>query len=212
MGDDKVVYYLSIWAHKAEKLRYLTQLKWGIKMRRALLASVILCPTFCLINFYGASAAPRQGDDSLTLSGQAGSLDSQRNYAQEMYRSEKFDEAASRLKSLVDAGSNQACDHYWLGESYYHLGKYVYAAAAFRQAIALDPAMDNAKVRWVEACLASRDFSRAQSACSEVISTVADFYSKKKLEVLSRVASQKFPPGLVLKLSGTTEGFNSSRK
>jgi len=132
--------------------------------------------------------------------------------AQTMYRAEKFERAATQLKALIDSGSKQACDYYWLGESYYHMDKYADAAAAFREAVKLDPTMDTAKVRLAEARLATKNLSEAHAACTEALATVSDPYARKQLEVISKVTSSDELPVLSLKDDNDVELAHSGTK
>jgi tetratricopeptide (TPR) repeat protein len=131
-----------------------------------------------------------------------------RTVAHALFQAERFQDAARQWKMLTDAGSNQAYDYYWLGESYFHLGQYVDAAEAFRQAAKLDPKMDNANIRLAESYLANNNFKEALESCSEGLAASTNAYARKQLETLGRVASKKRPAIPPIKATGAGEAPN----
>src|SRR6516162_9133014 len=91
-------------------------------------------------------------------------LSNRRTYASAIFQSKNFSEALNHWRFIVGEGSNEAYDHFWLGQSYYHLKKYPEAAGAFREAARLDKKMDHAKLKLVESYFASRNMPEVRNA------------------------------------------------
>jgi TolA-binding protein len=180
-------------------------------MRCKTLVYVALCVTAGGVTFLPALSQPGFYDLAASDQSKAVNLKMQRSYALATYQNKNFSEALNRWRLIVDAGSKEAYDLYWLGQSYYHLKMYPEAANAFRQATELDKSMDNAKVKLVESYLASKNLAEARSACNEALSTVTDPYAKKQIETMSKIANheQSLP---VFKFDSGAENPNNGRK
>jgi TolA-binding protein len=161
-------------------------------MRRKALAYAALVVTVGGVNYQTVLAQP--GFYDLAANDQTNAairLRHQRTDALATYQSKDFDEAINRWKLIIAKGSNEAYDHYWLGQSYYHLQRYEEAASAFKEAFKLDKKMDQAKVKLVESYLACHNLAEARNACADVLPTVSDPYAKKQLESMSQYAHGK---------------------
>lgn len=180
-------------------------------MRRKALAYAALVVTAGGVNCQSVSAQP--GFYDLAASDQSGAINlrAQRTDALATYQIKDFDESVNRWKLIIAKGSNDAYDHYWLGQSYYHMQKYQEAAEAFKKAVKLDKKMDQAKVKLVESYLACHNMAEARSACEEILPTVTDPYAKKQLEAMSQYAHGK---EIVLTVKGdnTVENNNAARR
>lgn len=182
-------------------------------MRRTLLAYAVIFVTTGGVNIAHALPVQSGADEAFPLvQAQSGSMQQQRLRAQAFYRTDKFAEAATCWKQIVNNGSNQASDHYWLGESCYQIGRYADAAQAFRDAAKLDRKMDQAKVRLVESYIASRNLPEAENACLAGLSMVNDPYARKQLEEMHKITSKReliFP---TFKHGDKTESPNNGLK
>lgn len=182
-------------------------------MRCTLLAYAVVFVTAGGVNIAHALPVQSGADDAFpVVQTQSGSIQQQRLRAQAFYRTDKFVEAATCWKRIVNNGSNQASDHYWLAESYYQIGKYPEAAAEFREATKLDRKMDQAKVRMVEAYIASRNMPEAENACLAGLSMVNDPYARKQLEEMHKFTCKRELTFPTFKHSDKTESPNNGMK
>ncbi|MBS1954838.1 MAG: tetratricopeptide repeat protein [Cyanobacteria bacterium SZAS-4] len=117
-----------------------------------------------------------------------GGMQMLRSEASMLFSSGQFSAAAENYKRLLQLGSTDANDRYWLGESIYRTGNYQHAATAFEQAIQLDKKMTQAYIRLAESYLALHQRERALQTCKAGLDVVTDPYMKEQLSNLLKVS------------------------
>jgi len=96
--------------------------------------------------------------------------------------------AAEVYKRLLQLGSTEATDRYWLGESLYHTNNFQQAVTAFEQAIQSNPKLQQAYVRLTESYLALHQKEKAMQICTTGLNVVTDTYMKEQLSNLMKVS------------------------
>jgi tetratricopeptide (TPR) repeat protein len=142
-----------------------------------------------------AQSASNQNNEGrqLALSLPAFDLSRMRAIAQASYQALQFQTAADSYRRICQFPGAVGNDYCWLGESYYHLNQYNNAAAAFQQALNLDPAADDTRVRLAQALLGAHQPQQARQICLDSITAVKSEYVRKQLEVLAKVCNNPFP-------------------
>ncbi|MBS1955671.1 MAG: tetratricopeptide repeat protein [Cyanobacteria bacterium SZAS-4] len=111
-----------------------------------------------------------------------------RSDASVLFSAGQYEAAAEAYKRLLQLGSMEASDRYWLGESLYHAKNYLQAATAFEQAVQLNSKLTQAYVRLAETYLALHQKEKALQTCTNGLSIVTDPYIKELLSNLLKVA------------------------
>jgi len=147
--------------------------------------------SFCLASHAAAQTAqyPAQNPQlALATPNAAGGMQMLRSEASMFFSSGQYPAAAEAYKRLLQLGSTDASDRYWLGESVYHSGNYQQAVPAFEQAIQLDRKMTQAYIRLAESYLALHQKDKALQACKTGLDVVTDPYMKEQLSNLLKVS------------------------
>lgn len=195
-----------------QQFLYLSDIRSGSK---SLAVTVVFAIIISGIEAAMAQNVPLSGaanDFVQAMRAEPNNLTMRRQLAQALFKEQRFAEAAEQLKLLLNSGTQESCDQYWLGESYYHLGRFSDAVSAFRQAIKLDPKMDEAKVRMVEAYLASQNMSEARMACAEALATATNPYAKQHLVSMSKITNKIGPLFPQLRLNDMVEVPNNGKR
>lgn len=111
-----------------------------------------------------------------------------RSDASILFSAGQFVAASETYKRLLQLGSMDASDRFWLGESLYHARNFQQAATAFEQAVQLDPKLTQAYVRLTETYLALHQKEKAMQSCTSGLSVATDPYMKDQLSNLLKVA------------------------
>ncbi|HEY9679548.1 MAG TPA: tetratricopeptide repeat protein [Drouetiella sp.] len=106
-----------------------------------------------------------------------------------LYSASQYAVAANAYARLIQLGSTEASDRYWLGESLYHANDLPRAAAAFEQAIQLDSKYEQSYAKLAETYIALHQKDKARQVCDSGLRMVADPYRRQQLESLQRVAT-----------------------
>jgi TolA-binding protein len=120
-----------------------------------------------------------------------GNLQMLRSEASMLYSCGQYVAAADSYRRLIQLGSVEASDRYWLGESLYHAKSFSSAASAFEQAIQINPKFDLSYARLTETYLALHQKEKAKQVCDNALHVVADPYARQQLEVLLKVSSHQ---------------------
>lgn len=131
---------------------------------------------------------PQNPQLALATPNAAGGMQMLRSEASMLFSGGQYPAAAETYKRLLQLGSIDASDRYWLGESVYHCGNYQQAVPAFEQAIQLDRKMTQAYIRLAESYLALRQKDKALQACKTGLDVVTDPYMKEQLSNLLKVS------------------------
>ena len=146
---------------------------------------------FCFSsNAFAQSAQYPAANPQLALAtpNPAGGMQMLRSDASMLFNSGQYSSAAEVYKRLLQLGSADASDRYWLGESDYHCAKYQEAVAAFEQAIQIDRKMSQAYIRLAESYLALHQKDKALQICKTGLDVVVDPYMKEQLSNLMKVS------------------------
>ena len=111
-----------------------------------------------------------------------------RSEASVLFSAGQYAAAADAYRRLLQLGSADANDRYWLGESLYHTSNFQQAVAAFEQAIQLNPKLQQAYVRLTETYLALHQKEKAMQICTSGLHVVTDTYMKEQLSNLLKVS------------------------
>lgn len=158
-------------------------------------AAALSCIAAC--NFFPnaiAQSSQYQAQNSqiaLNTPNAASALQMLRADASVLFSAGQYVNAAETYKRLLQLGSADASDRYWLGESLYHARNFQQAATAFEQAIQLNPKLTQAYVRLTETYLALHQKEKAMQSCTSGLSVVTDPYMKDQLANLLKVAMHK---------------------
>ncbi len=158
-------------------------------MSVASVASSIAC--VCIASSATAQSAqyPAQNPQlALATPNAAGGMQMLRAEASMLFSSGQYASAAEVYKRLLQLGSAEASDRYWLGESDYHAGNYQQAVTAFEQAIQLDRKMTQSYIRLAESYLALHQKDKALQTCKAGLDVVTDPYMKEQLSNLLKVS------------------------
>lgn len=152
----------------------------------AILAAVV-CPAGAIAQ--GAQAAPWPNAQLALVQPRVDGMQQMRSEALLLVTSGQYTAAAEAYKRLLQVGSNEASDRYWLGESLYHLAYFQQAAIAFEQAIQLNPRFAQAFVRLSETYIALHQKEKAAQTCANGLAVVTDPYMKEQLSNLLKIAA-----------------------
>jgi tetratricopeptide (TPR) repeat protein len=108
-----------------------------------------------------------------------------------LYSSGQYVAAADSYRRLIQLGSLEASDRYWLGESLYHAKSFAAAASAFEQAIQINPKLEQSYARLTETYLVLRQKDKARQVCDNALRVVSDPYAHQQLEMLLKVSSHQ---------------------
>ncbi len=133
-------------------------------------------------------AAAQNTQIALNAPSVASDLQMLRSNASVLFSGGQYIAASEVYKRLLQLGSLDASDRYWLGESLYHASNFQQAATAFEQAIQLNPKLTQAYVRLTETYLALHLKEKAVQSCTNGLSLVTDPYMKDQLSNLLKVA------------------------
>jgi tetratricopeptide (TPR) repeat protein len=125
---------------------------------------------------------------AMSTPGLMGGMQSMRSEASVLFSGGQYAAAADTYTRLMQLGSTEASDRYWLGESLYHAGNYQQAAAAFEQAVQISPKLAQAYVRLTETYLALHLKDKAYQSSLAGLNVVGDPYMKEQLSNLSKAA------------------------
>ncbi|MBI2811629.1 MAG: tetratricopeptide repeat protein [Candidatus Melainabacteria bacterium] len=158
-------------------------------LRSLFFASMMLCAWLVPDAMAQSAQYPAQNPQlALTTPSAAGGMQMLRSEASVLFSSGQYPAAAEVYKRLLQLGSADASDRYWLGESLYHTSNFQQAATAYEQAIQVDRKMAQAYVRLAESYLALRQKERALQACKSGLDVVTDPYMKDQLSNLLKVS------------------------
>lgn len=125
---------------------------------------------------------------AMSTPGVMGGMQSMRSEASVLFSGGQYAAAADTYTRLMQLGSTEASDRYWLGESLSHAGNHQLAAAAFEQAVQISPKLAQAYVRLTETYLALHLKDKAYQSSLAGLNVVADPYMKEQLSNLSKAA------------------------
>lgn len=156
-------------------------------------AAAIADGTFAPIAFaqnVPSQSASVQSNQQLALSTPTaiGGTQMLRSDASVLYNSGQYVTAAEIYRRLIQLGSLDASDRYWLGECLYHTGNFPQAITAFEQSVQINQKLEQAYVRLAETYLALHMKDKAFQVCTGGLRIVTDAYMKEQLSNLSKVA------------------------
>ncbi|HEY9731854.1 MAG TPA: tetratricopeptide repeat protein [Drouetiella sp.] len=135
----------------------------------------------------GRTSSPRT-QLAMSEPGAINGMQALRSEASVLFNGGQYSAAADAYTRLLQIGSVDASDRYWLGESLYHAGNYQHAAVAFEQAIQLNSKIPQAYVRLTETYLALHLKEKAYQSSLVGLNVVVDPYMKEQLSNLSKAA------------------------
>lgn len=145
--------------------------------------------------FSASSQSPQAAQLALSMPAQSASLGSLRSNASLFLASSQWVAAADAYRRLIQLGSAEATDRYALGDALYHAKDLPNAAAAFEQAIVINPKLDRCYSRLAETYLAMRQPAQARRVCLNALQVVSDSFTRQQIENLMRVATfEQKPP------------------
>lgn len=106
------------------------------------------------------------------------------------YTSGRFEAAVEKYRMIVHSPGSALADNYWLGEAYFHCGRFDLAAECFETASA---ANEEARVRAVESYIAAQQRTKAVTACSAKLSMANSAYTSARLKHLQKLLSISAP-------------------
>lgn len=125
---------------------------------------------------------------ALTTPSAVGGMQMLRSEASVLFSSGQYPAAAEVYKRLLQLGSVDASDCYWLGEALYHASNFQQAVTAFEQAIQLDRKLTQAYIRLAESYLALHQKERALQTCKSGLDVAVDPLMKEQLSNLLKVS------------------------
>ncbi|MBS2002468.1 MAG: tetratricopeptide repeat protein [Cyanobacteria bacterium SZAS LIN-5] len=149
--------------------------------------AAVACPSRAIAQ--GAQTAALPNAQLALAQPRVDGMQQMRSEASLLISSGQYGAAAEVYKRLLQVGSNEASDRYWLGESLYHLSNFQQAAIAFEQAIQLNPKFPQAFVRLSETYIALHQKQKAAQTCTNGLNVVTDPYMKEQLSNLLKVAA-----------------------
>jgi tetratricopeptide (TPR) repeat protein len=113
--------------------------------------------------------------------------------AQDSYQALRFESALQQYNQICQCGGATSNDHYWMGETLFHMRRYADAAKCFQTASELDPNADNARQRQVESYLAAKNKEQAKQWALAALQVVKDSYVRNQISVLLKITTAPNP-------------------
>jgi len=117
-------------------------------------------------------------------------LQHSRDAASSAYHATNFASALQEYQKICQSTTANAKDYYWLGETYFHLDRYGDAAQSFERAVAIEPRLDAARVRTVQAYLFNKQPEIAREKCTAAMSVVTDPIARQQLNSLEQCCTR----------------------
>jgi predicted Zn-dependent protease len=113
-------------------------------------------------------------------------LQHSRDAASSAYQAMQFASALPQYQNICQSTAANAKDYYWLGETYFHLNRFVEAAQTFEKALTIDPRMDGVRVSVVQSYLQANQPQIAKEKCVAALNIVTDPIARQELSMLEQ--------------------------